>query len=199
MSQRKSLTRRDVLGILGKAGTSLSSANLIFLSLRTHSLDNAALDRADWEAQVRPPQVKPRPPVKSAKPLEPEKVLISGSGSTLVFKISGRPGRHCAVAFSRTNAPEHYKPFPRSRSVIARNRTVIIKLNVKNLPDQKAFFRIVTGATRSFSRGIRGTRAFEVVIAGGKVSQLVGLKERPLGEATAVASAAVACYGDKSP
>ena len=199
MSRQKSLTRRDVLGILGKTGVSLSSANLIFLSLRTYSLDDVSLDRADWDDQVRPPQVKRRQPLKPARPGKAEKVLISGSGSALIFKVSGLPGRHCAVAFARADKPEHYKPFLRSKSVIAGNGTVIIRLNVKNLPDQKAFFRVVTGATRNFSRGLRGTRAFEVIIAGGKVSQLVGLKERPLGDAQAVASAAVACYGAKSP
>lgn len=167
----KTISRRGALGIIGKTSISLLPGAYFFLSLRTSPFD-AAL-------QVT------------------EKVVISGFGSTLIFKISGPAGRHCGVCFALTNSREYYKPASNARGLIGENGLVTIQVDAKGLPNGKVFIRVVTGASREFNKGARGTQAFEVTIANGVVTMFGGVRERPLEGSSAAASCATTGYDPK--
>jgi hypothetical protein len=172
---RKTISRRDALGIIGKTGISFVSGSYFFLTLRTSS---------------------PAPALQIA-----EKVLISGSGSTLTVKISSRPGRHCAAAYATADRREYYKPVANSRGLVDRTGMAIIEVNVKNLPDGKIFLRVVTGNTNLFDDDIAGTEAFVIQVSRGAIAGYEGLMSRPMENARgpnfAVASWAAACYADR--
>lgn len=192
MAPKKKMSRRDAIGMIGKTGLSLSTAQFFFLSLNTQPLAGRTHDDAASDVQVRPPRKKPLAKPVPAAPAE--KVMISGSGTMLTFRISGPPGRHCAVSYAMVNKKAEYRPLNKSRKVIEKNGSVTIPVDVSDLPNQKLFFRVVTGATADFTRVVRGTKVFEVVVAGGKIARFVGVSNRSLSNASAVASAATACY-----
>ena len=169
---RKTISRRDALGIIGKTGISFASGSYFFLTLST-SRPGAALQTA-------------------------EKVLISGTGSTLTVKISSRPGRHYAVAYATIDRREHYKAVADSRGLFDRSGMAIIAVNVKDLPDGKIFLRVVTGNTNSFADDIAGTEAFAIRVSRGAIAGYEGLTSRPMenarGTNLTAAACAAACY-----
>ncbi len=172
---RKKISRRDALGVIGKAAA-LGTGTYFFLSLKTSPLAGASLDA---------PVLEKAPPVA-------EKVVISGSGLTLMVKISGRPGRHCAVSYATTDAADSYKAVPSSRGVIGKDGLCTIAVDVKSLPSAKVYLRVVTGKTSAFDDDIAGTEAFIVHVSKGAIARYEGLQSRPLENQMAVASCAAA-------
>jgi len=189
---RKRVTRRDALGAIGKTGVALSTAPFFFLSLRTSPLDVAFRDSAPTGAQERSREAR------SVPTAIPEKVMISGSGSKLKVTISGPVGRHCGVVFATADKRESYKTVKRGRGVIAENGICIVDVDTRTLPDQKVFLRVVTGSSSDFSDDVKGTKPFEVLIEGGAVSRFLGVRERSMEDAAAVATAATACIRSPS-
>ncbi len=195
---REKVTRRDALGMIGKTGLTLSTGPFFFLSLGTAPLEGKALESIRSGEQVRPPK---KPPVPVAKPVPkplPEKVVISGSGSMLKIRISGPPGRHCGVAFALADKRESFNAVPGGTAIIGDSGICIIEVDTRKLPNRKLFVRVVTGSSRAFSENVRGTKAFEVVIARGVISGFGGVRERPLeGAASTAAAVASAGYQNK--
>ena len=174
--KRKTISRRDALGIIGKTGISFVSGSYFFLTLRTSPLAPA-------------PQIA-------------EKVLISGTGSRLTVQISSRPGRHCAVAYAPTDSRPYYKAVANSRGLIGANGMAIIEVDVKSLPDGKIFLRVVTSNTNSFDDDIAGTEAFVIQVSRGAIVGYEGLTSRPMenarvGNNITVATTASACFTNK--
>ena len=180
--RRKTMNRRSALGMIARAGAAAGAGSCFFLSLRTSPL----------AGQVRRPgRVK----------YEPENVVVSGAGPTILVKISGPPGRHYAVVYATTDGREHYKLVDGSRGRIAESGLGTVTIAAKRLPDAKVFLRVVTGSTDAFDDDYAGTEPFVAHISGGALSRFDGVKSRPLvdakGVAVAAASFAAACASVK--
>ena len=186
---RKKISRRNALGIIGKAGTALGAGTYFFLSLKTSPLAGApkATTTVPDMGQVKATSLKAAPRIS-------EKVVVSGSGSTLVFKISGPAGRHYGVSFATTDTRESYKAVANTRGLIGEKGLAAIEVDVKGLPNGKVFLRVVTGASGEFSTDIRGTKAFEITVLKGVVTKFGGVRERPLESASLVITCASAGY-----
>jgi hypothetical protein len=192
---RQKVTRRDALGMIGKSGITLSAGPFFFLSLGTSPLDGDSPERVFSNGQVRPPKKKPSvvAPKPAPKPV-PEKVIISGSGSKISFRITGPRGRHCGVAFALADSRQSFKAVPGGRGVIGKNGVCIITIDTKTLPNQRLFLRVVTGSSADFKENVMGSKAFEIVVAKGAISRFVGVRERSMENAGVVASVASAGY-----
>jgi len=192
---RKTISRRDALGVIGKTGAALGAGTYFFLSLKTSPLAGASA-KAPGEG-IEEPQTQRRGLAKRSV----EKVVVSGSGSTLIFKISGPAGRHCGVSFATTDGREHYKVVASGRGVIGKDGLCTIEVDAKRLPDAKIYLRVVTGNTSAFDDDIAGTEPFVIHISQGAITRFEGLQSRPLENAgasgIAVASCAAACFTAK--
>ena len=195
MSSTK-ISRRNALGLIARSGATLGAGAAFFVSLRTAPLEAAsesAGSLADDQAVSR------GAPKRSFK--VDEKVLVSGAGSTLVFKISGAPGRHCGVSFADADTRDRYKAAPGGRGVIGANGLCVIELDLKHFADRKLYFRVVTAGSGDFENDRRGTDVFEIVLAKGAISRFGGVRERLLdGASASTTSIAAMCYQkSKSP
>jgi hypothetical protein len=190
MSSQK-ITRRDALGMIAKTGATLGAGTCFFLSLKT-----SPLSAAPWDSSQEGLADQKRSLPRSVKSV-PEKVVISGSGSTLIFRISGPAGRHCGVAYATVDSKKHYKAVSRARGVIGKDGLCTIQVDVKSLPNQKVYLRLVTGSRSDFTANVKGTKAFEVQVSKGVIMRFGGATGRLLEDATAVSSAATAGYKSK--
>lgn len=188
---RQKITRRDALGMIAKTGVTLGAGTCFFLSLKT-----LPLTAAPWDLPPEGQAVQKRRLPRSVKSVA-EKVVISGAGSTLIFRISGPEGRHCGVAYATADTKERYKAVPKGRGVIGKDGLCTIKVDVKSLPNQKVYFRVVTGSKSDFTANVKGTRAFEVQISKGAITRFAGTTGRSLEDALAVATMATAGYQSK--
>jgi hypothetical protein len=190
MSSQK-ITRRNALSMIAKTGVTLGAGTCFFLSLKTSPLAAAPWDSPP-EGQAAQKRRLPRR-VKSV----PEKVVVSGSGSTLIFRISGPAGRHCGIAYATVDSKKHYKAVPKGRGVIGKNGFCTIKVDVKSLPNQKVYIRVATGSKRDFAGNVKGTKAFEVHVSKGTITRFAGTTGRSLEDAAAAATCAAACLGKR--
>jgi hypothetical protein len=188
---RKQISRRDALGMIAKTSTAVGAGTCFFLSLKTSPL-LGAIDEApvSGPGQVKAPRSKAAPQVA-------EKVVVSGSGSTLIFKISGPPGRHCGVSYATTDAREHYKAAANGRGVIGKDGLCTIEVDTKSIPDQNVYFRVVTGRSGDFNEDVRGTQSFEVQISNGAVARFGGVREKSLEQVESAATCAAAGFQSK--
>lgn len=190
MSSQK-ITRRDALGMIAKTGATLGAGTCFFLSLKT-----SPLAAAPWDSPQEGLADQKRSLPRSVKSV-PEKVVISGSGSTLIFRISGPAGRHCGVAYATVDSNKHYKAVSRGRGVIGKDGLCTIQVDVKSLPNQKVYLRVVTGSRSDFTANVKGTKAFEIQVSKGVIMRFGGATGRMLEDATVVSSAATAGYQSK--
>jgi hypothetical protein len=188
---RQKITRRDALGMIAKTGATLGAGACFFLSLKT-----SPLAAAPWDSPQKQRADQKRRLPRGVKAV-PEKVVISGSGSTLIFRISGPVGRHCGVAYAAVNSKKNYKAVSKGRGVIGKNGFCTIKVDVKSLPNQKVYLRVVTASRSDFTANVKGTKAFEVQVSKGTIARFGGATGRPLEDATVVASVATAGYQSK--
>jgi len=188
---RQKITRRDALGMIAKTGVTLGAGTCFFLSLKTSPLAAAPWDLPPEGQAVQKRRLPQR--VKSVA----EKVVISGSGSTLIFRISGPEGRHCGIAYATADTKEHYKAVPKGRGIIGKDGLCTIQVDVKSLPGQKLYFRVVTGSKSDFTANVKGTKAFEVHVSKGVILRFAGVTDRMLEDSTAVTSAATLGYQSK--
>ncbi len=187
---RKKITRRDALGMIAKTGATLGAGTCFFLSLKT-----SPLAAAPWDSPQEKLAGQKRSLSKNVKSI-PEKVVISGSGSTLIVRISGPAGRHCGVAYATVDSKNHYKAVPRGRGIIGKDGLCTIQVDVKSLPNQKVYLRVVTGSKSDFTADIKGTKPFEVQISNGAITRFGGTG-RMLEDTLAVATAAALGYQSK--
>ncbi len=186
---RKIMTRREALAKIGKTGLGLSTTPLFFLSLKTEAFSE------DW-LQLAAAEIQAKPPRKALTVKHPdEKTVISGSASKISITVSGPAGRYCAVAVASSDTRSSYRPLPGGRGVIGGNGVSVLEIDTKGLPDGLLLLRIVTASSGDFRKDVRGTQAFQVEIARGRLIDFTGIRQRPLENATTVASAAAACYG----
>jgi len=184
---RNRVPRRSVLGMIGKTGIALSAQPLFVISLKTFSLLDDSLD-------YFPPDDQGEYDINLPKTGNPEeKVVISGSGYEIAVKISGPAGRYCAVAYATADTRTSYRKVAKSLSKIGRTGTCTIKIDTRNLPNQKVYLRIVTSTSSTFNSDVKGTRAFEVTIFRGRITQFGGVRERPM-EMGEVARVAATCW-----
>lgn len=182
--RHQKISRRDALGMIAKNGATFGAGTCFFLSLKTYPLAGAALDSAleePYDQTQRVPRI-----VKSKK----EKVVISGSGSTLIVRISGSPGRHCGIAFAKTDSKEYYKAVPKGRGIISKKGICTIKIDVKSLPNRNVFLRVLTGSGKEFTSDLKGTKPFEVQISRGVISKFKGTTTQALLDSKGSAAAA---------
>ncbi|MDZ7665522.1 MAG: hypothetical protein U5K27_09405 [Desulfotignum sp.] len=163
------MTRRDALGVFAKAGAAFGTGICFFLSLKTSPMADALQDFSQKKPSVKKDSFPNR--IDSTA----EKVVISGTGSTITFRISGSAGRHCGVAYATTDSREHYRGISKARGIIGRDGLGTIQINVKDLPAGKVYIRVVTGLKKDFSVGTRGTQAFVIHNANGVVIDFGGL------------------------
>jgi hypothetical protein len=185
MSQKR-MTRRDALGMMGRTGVMFGAGAFFYLNLEISPLrgeERAAVSPAAGAGQLsrRPGRTK----------IVPEKASISGSGQTVVFRISGPPGRHCSVAFSKTDELPKYRGAGKAYGVIGQDGSCTIRVNVKDLPNDKVYLRVVTGAEKGFRESVSVTKAFVVHVSDGQVSRFEGVRSSGSNKAPAPPVAAV--------
>lgn len=174
---RKKISRREALGVIGKGGAVLGGGTCFFLCLKTTPLSAA-------------PRQTDRLRRRVTRAAMGEKVLISGEGSVLAVKISGPAGRYCAVSYATSDDRDAYQLFPESRAVIGRDGLCTLRLDTGRLPNQKIYLRVVTGNTAEFDDDYSGTEAFVIHISKGVISRYEGVLSRPLVNAKSAAAAA---------
>jgi hypothetical protein len=188
--KRKLMSRREALGVVGKTGIALGAAPDFFVSLNTARLATDGQDPVP-PGSVRGQTAPPKPVIRGR-----EKVVISGSGSTLTVKVQGPPGRHFAVACATADEPGRYAAVVNARGLIGEDGSAVLDVRVADLPNGRIFVRVLTAAAAEFTTDRKGTKAFELHIADGVVTRFAGVRERPLegnaGAASTVAASALA-------
>jgi len=184
--KRYKFSRRDALGLIAKTGVTLGVGTCFFLSLKTSPLAGALKDSSSPGSGGR--KIRQTGRAESMA----EKVVISGSGSTIMFRISGASGRHFGIAYATGDTKERYRAVAGGRGVIGKNGLGTMKIKVKDLPSGKVYLRVVTGNRKDFSEAARGTQAFQVQTADGFIERFSGVRQRPL--AKSPVSCATAAY-----
>ena len=187
MNQNK-VNRRHALGLIAKTGMTLGAGTCFFLCLKTSPLAGEQKDLSS-SGTVGCKIDKPGRDKSVA-----EKVVISGSDSTIVFRISGAPGRHFGIAHATADTKERYRAVAEGQGVIGKNGLGTIKINVKDLPSGKVYLRVVTGNGKDFSEAARGTQAFQVQTAEGCIKSFKGVRQRPLETGGVAVAAATVGY-----
>jgi hypothetical protein len=182
----KGMTRRDALGMIGKTGVMFGAATCFYLKLEVLPLEAAhhaqSLEKATGQTAARPGRVK----------TVPEKVAISGSGSILTFRIHGPVGRHCGVSFATTGTLAKYRGVRDAVGVIGEDGTCTIKVEVKDLPNEKLFLRVGTSSGRDFKSSLAVSKPFIVHVADGRISRFEGVRDRGVNRNPVPAGCAVA-------
>ena len=158
MKQEKK-SRREALGLIGKAGVYLGAGLAFFTSLKIYPEQGAQLKRAG-NGQ--------------------EKAVISGSGTKLIVQISAKPGRHYFVAGAAGDVVENYRMIPNSKGVIGRGGFAKVIINTANIENSRIFLRIVTAKTEAFDTGRAKTEAFIINTKEGGILGYEGAVNRPI-------------------
>ena len=182
-------SRRQALGLIGKAGVIMGAAPIFFVSLNI-----IPESETDYESELSGRQQDRTKNVK-------EKAVVSGSGSQLTVKVSGKPGRHYFVAVAGSDVRENYGAFPNSKGIINPRGLGSKVIDLKILSNSRIYIKIVTGETDKFDSQLAETEAFIVNLKGGIIAAFEGVVSRPIleheGSMIAVASTAAVCSINK--
>jgi len=183
-------SRREALGLLGKAGISLGIAPYFFVSLKL-----SAMSGTDFNAEISEDQ-------QTMRSAAAEKAVISGSDSKLTVTISGKPGRYFFVAVSDNDIRKNYGAFPESKGIISSRGSGSVVVDLKKIDVSRIYIKIVTAETDKFNSELAETEAFVIRLNNGVIDTFEGVVSRPVIEKTddmvTLATAATVCSVMKS-
>jgi hypothetical protein len=152
-------SRREALKLLGTSGLFLGAAPVFFTSLK-----------------ITPEETG------SETALIEEKATISGSGTSLTVKVSGKPGRVFFVTFAASSVRESFRRIPGSDGVINVRGTGSVVIDVKNIPATKVYLKVITGEPNNVKTGLGETEPVMINIRNGVISAFEGTVSRPFTE-----------------
>jgi hypothetical protein len=187
--EKEKKSRREALGLIGKAGVIMGAAPYFFVSL------NIIPEReTDYKSESSGRQKYRTKDIK-------EKAVVSGSGSQLTVKVSGKPGRHYFVAVAGSDIRENYGAYPNSEGIINSRGLGSKVIDLKILSNSRIYIKIVTGETDKFDSQLAETEPFIVNLKGGTIAAFEGVVSRPIlehkGSMISVASTAAVCSINK--
>jgi len=166
--KNENTSRREALKILGKTGLFVGTAPVFFASIKITPLDETATV----------PDSAGTPPARIA--VLQEKALISGSGSSLSVKVSGKPGRVFFVTFAAADVRDNYRRIPGSDGVIGPNGTGDLALDIRNIPLSRVFLKIITGEPNNLKSNMAATEPLVLTLKKGALLAFEGTVSRPL-------------------
>lgn len=178
-------SRREALGLLGKAGISLGIAPYFFVSLKV-----SAISGADYNVEISEDQ-------QTMRSATTEKAVISGSESKLTVTVSGKPGRYFFVAAADSDVRRNYGAFPESKGIISSRGSGSVVIDLKKIDISRIYVKIVTAGTDKFNSELAETEAFVIRLNNGVIDTFEGVVSRPVIEKTddmvTLATAATVC------
>lgn len=161
-------SRREALKLLGRTGLFLGAVPVFFTSLKITALETAGMTE----------DVPGSPQLRTT--LDQEKAFISGSGSSLTVKVTGKPGRVLYVTFALANIRDSYRKIPGSEGVINARGTGSVTLNTQAIPTAKVFLKVITGERDNVKTMLAETEPVTLSIRDGLISTFDGTISRPL-------------------
>lgn len=149
----------DKKGKSNKIVTTLGVANTFLLSLSTLPVAAGPPKKSDGDAQL----VQRRAVVSQIK-LQAEQISITQSGDILTLSIRGKPGRHVGVFMGTSSSRRSLKLAANTHTIIGRNGTARLTINLKTLGSRKFIANLVTADDMLFSKGVMETEAVEVEV-----------------------------------
>jgi hypothetical protein len=187
--EKEKKSRREALGLIGKAGILMGAVPYFFVSLKIYpESETDYKSGSSWKQQDRKKDVQ-------------EKAVISGSGSKIMVTISGKAGRHFFVAMAGSDVIEKYRRFPNTTGIINTRGIGSVVINTESIVNSRIYLKIVTGDTNDFNTHLAQTEAFIITTKGGVIDTFEGVVSRPIIEpgsikATCAASLAAAGAGN---
>jgi hypothetical protein len=157
-------SRREALTLLGKTGLFLGSVPVFFTSLK--------ISADEISDSMNAPS--------GSSPIIEEKALISGTGTSLTVKVSGKPGRVFFVTFAGTDVRENYRRIPGSDGVINARGTGTVEINIRNIPSINVYLKVITGEPNNVNTGLGATEPVMVTIQNGAIQAFEGTVSRPI-------------------
>ena len=178
-------SRREALGLLGKAGISLGIAPYFFVSLKV-----SPIGEADFNTEISGEQ-------QTLRSGATEKAVVSGSDSRLTVTVSGKPGRYFFVAAADSDVRRNYGAFPESKGIINSKGSGSVVIDLKKIDVSRIYIKIVTAGTDKFNSELAETEAFVIRLNNGVIDTFEGVVSRPVIEKTddmvTIATAATVC------
>lgn len=161
-------SRREALKLLGRTGLFLGAAPIFFTGLKINpvigdnSTDGTPGTNLPWNSVVE------------------EKAVISGSGSNLTIKVTGKPGRVFYVTFALTDVKENYRRVPGSDGVINARGMGSVTMNTQYIPTGKVYLKVITGEPNNTTTMLAETEPVTLSIKSGIISSFEGTVSRPI-------------------
>jgi hypothetical protein len=157
-------SRREALKLLGTTGLFMGVVPVFFTSLKISQAEESGFKK-DFAGPT--------------SHLE-EKTYISGSGSNLTVRVTGKPGRVFFVTFAGTNVRENFRRIPGSDGVINARGSGSVVINVKSIPITRVFLKVITGEPNNVTSGLGETEAISISIQNGIIGAFEGTVSRPI-------------------
>jgi hypothetical protein len=187
--EKEKKSRREALGLIGKAGILMGAVPYFFVSLKIYpEIETDFKSELSGRQQDRTKDVQ-------------EKAVISGSGSKLMVTISGKAGRHFFVALAGSDVIEKYRRFPNTNGIINSRGIGSVVINLESITTSRIYLKIVTGDTKDFNTHLAQTEAFIVTTKGGVLDTFEGVVSRPIiepGSTRITCAASLAAAGANS-
>jgi hypothetical protein len=161
-------SRREALKLLGGTGLFLGAVPIFFASLKINPVLGSTTTGALAGTNL------PREAVVE------EKAVISGSGSSLAIKVTGKPGRAFYVTFALTNVTGSYRKIPGSDGVINAGGAGSVTLNTQKIPTARIYVKVITGEPNNVATLLAETEPVTISIKEGVISAFEGTVSRPI-------------------
>jgi hypothetical protein len=169
-------SRREALRLIGKTGLFLGTVPVFFTSLKiAPESETGLINNLPGTPQTRTTSIQ-------------EKAFISGSGSSLTVKVTGKPGRVFFVAFAGQDVKENYRRLPGSESIINSSGTGSVVINTKNITNTRIYVKVITGEKNNLNTQLAETEAFIITTKEGVINTFEGVVSRPILDSKNVSS-----------
>jgi hypothetical protein len=135
--------------------TSVFTVPTVLITLNTDALSQGIHDRGNLPNQTIPSVGKVR---------YSEKVVVSNRKASLVFAVSGKAGRYCAVAVRDSRTSLDFTLIDKTRTTIGSNGIATIQFDMTEYLNKEVVLKLVTSRDASFKEGteVLGTDWFAV-------------------------------------
>lgn len=159
-------SRREALGLLGKTGIILGAGSYFFISMKTAPEGETVSELQDnRQRRMNPVQ---------------EKALITGSGSRLTVKITGKPGRRFFIGMAASDEKEKYRAFPGTQGIIGADGMKSVDVNLADILHNRIYLKVFAADTDKFDKAVAETEAFVIYTKDGVIDRFEGLVSRPV-------------------
>jgi hypothetical protein len=167
-----------------KVVTSITASNAVLLALSTSPV--SAL--GDMPKQVAARRADPAKLLQ--RRVDFERVVVKSVGRNLVFKISGKPGRHCAVVFKSGGANStEWSLLKSTKTFIGPSGTATIEMDMKRNIDKTVQLYLFTADSAAFDTGLLATEPLEVSL---RRDAVPNIRERGRSTQATIAASAMA-------